>query len=73
VTWITLRTTSTQWEAELLQQMLEAQGIPARLVFDRAMPHWGCGVPFTLQVRAQDQWTALLLLSPIEENLEESV
>jgi hypothetical protein len=56
-----------------MQQMLEAQGIPTRLVFDRAMPHWGCGVPFTLQVRVQDQWTALFLLSPIEENLEESV
>jgi hypothetical protein len=56
-----------------MQQMLEAHGIPARVVAQGITPHFGCGTPSALQVRPQDQWTALLLLSPIEENLEESV
>jgi hypothetical protein len=73
VTWITVKTTGTRWEAELMQQMLTAHDIPARVVPKGIAAHFGCGVPAALQVRPQDQWTALLLLSPIEENLEESL
>lgn len=51
--------------------MLAAYEIPARVVSRGIAAHLGCGVPAALQVRPQDRWTALLLLSPIEENLEE--
>jgi hypothetical protein len=67
VSWITLKTTGTRWEAELMQQMLEAHQIPARVINQGIAPHFGCGTPAALQVRLQDQWTALLLLSPIEK------
>jgi hypothetical protein len=49
-----------------MQQMLAAHEIPARIV-NQSAPHFGCGIPAALQVRSQDQWTALLLLSPIED------
>jgi len=49
-----------------MQQLLAAHEIPARIV-NQGAPHFGCSVPAALQVRAQDQWTALLLLSPIED------
>lgn len=71
--WITIRTTGTRWEAEWLQQMLAAHEIPARVVSQGIAAHFGCGVPADLQVRPQDRWTALLLLSPIDENLEETL
>jgi hypothetical protein len=66
VSWITLKIIGTRWEAELMQQMLAAHEIPARIV-NQSAPHFGCGIPAALQVRSQDQWTALLLLSPIED------
>lgn len=72
VVWITLKTTSTRWEAELMQQMLEAHGIPSRILNQGVMPHFGCDTPAALQVRVQDRWTAYLLLSPIEENVTEA-
>ena len=49
-----------------MQQMLAAHDIPARVV-GQGVPHFGCGSSACLQVLAKDQWTALLLLSPIEE------
>jgi hypothetical protein len=52
-----------------MQQMLVAHSIPVRLVSHGAAIHFGCDSPIAVQVRLQDQWTALLLLSPIEENL----
>lgn len=70
VAWITLRTTDNHWEAELMQQMLAAHQIPARVIAQGISSHFGCGAPASLQVRAQDQWTALLLLSPVEEKDE---
>jgi hypothetical protein len=73
VSWITIRTTGTRWEAEWMQQILAAHEIPARVVSQGIAAHFGCGVPASLQVRSQDQWTALLLLSPLEENLEETL
>ncbi|MFM7424857.1 MAG: hypothetical protein ACKO7W_07690 [Elainella sp.] len=71
MTWITIKTTGTRWEAEWMQQLLAAHEIPARVVSQGAASHLGCGVPGALQVRPQDRWAALLLLSPIEENIEE--
>ncbi|HHP7244403.1 MAG TPA: hypothetical protein ACFE0H_06930 [Elainellaceae cyanobacterium] len=71
MTWITLKTTGTRWEAELMQQMLAAHEIPARVVSHGVVPHFGCGVPAAVQVRPQDRWTALLLLSPVEDYAED--
>lgn len=67
VSWITLKTTSLRWEAELMQQILEAHDIPARIVDLGASPYFGMGSPAALQVRVSDRWTALLLLSPVDE------
>lgn len=68
VSWITLRTTRHRWEAELMLQLLAAHDIPARLVDLGIASCLGAGSPAALQVHAQNQWTALLLLSPIEED-----
>ncbi|OLP18996.1 hypothetical protein BST81_07145 [Leptolyngbya sp. 'hensonii'] len=68
--WITLRTTNTQWEAELMLQLLVAHEIPARILSLGLPPYLGTGSPTALQVRPEDQWTALLLLSPPEEDPE---
>lgn len=67
VSWITLKTTSARWEAELMQQLLAAHEIPSRVLNIGAGSYFGQGSPAILQVRPQDQWTALLLLSPPEE------
>jgi Putative prokaryotic signal transducing protein len=64
---MTLRTTSWRWEAELMQQLLEAHGIPTRILDLGSTSYLGAGSPAALQVYAKDRWTALLLLSPIEE------
>ncbi|HIK54835.1 MAG TPA: hypothetical protein IGS37_06700 [Synechococcales cyanobacterium M55_K2018_004] len=71
MTWITLKTTNTTWEAEMMQQMLVAHAIPARVVSHGVPVHFGLSSPAALQVRAQDRWTALLLLSPLEEEVAE--
>lgn len=62
--WITLRTTRTREEAELWQQMLTAHDVPARVIILDTWVHIGCA---SIQVRLQDWWTALLLLSPTED------
>ncbi|UBF28481.1 hypothetical protein K9N68_11745 [Kovacikia minuta CCNUW1] len=66
--WITLRTTCFRWEAELMQQVLAAHQISARIIDLGVMPYTGLGSPTALQVHSEDQWTALLLLSPVEED-----
>jgi hypothetical protein len=66
--YITLRTTKARWEAELMQQMLATHDIPSRVIDIGVGIYFGQGSQAALQVRAQDQWTALLLLSPPEEN-----
>ncbi|MFM7449254.1 MAG: hypothetical protein ACKO24_11730 [Leptolyngbyaceae cyanobacterium] len=71
VSWITLRTTNFYWEAELMQQILAAHEIPSRILDLGASPYMGGGSPAALQVRTEDQWTALLLLSPIEAEVDE--
>ncbi|MGG6297660.1 putative signal transducing protein [Leptolyngbya sp. AN02str] len=67
MTWVTLKTTNARWEAEMMQQLLAAHDIPSRVV-NQGMPHFGCGTPAALEVRASDRWTALLLLSPVEDD-----
>lgn len=72
MSWITLKTTSVRWEAELMQQVLAAHQIPARVVDLGVASYLGQGSPALLQVRSEDQWTAFLLLSPLEEEPEAS-
>lgn len=67
VGWITLKTTGTRLEAEMMQQMLAAHEIPARVINYGIPPHFGYSTPAALQVRPQDRWTALLLLSPVDD------
>jgi hypothetical protein len=69
VSWITIRTTPGRWEAELLQEMLKAHDIPSRVIDIGLGIYCGQGSQAALQVRSQDRWTALLLLSPLEESL----
>jgi hypothetical protein len=68
VSWITVKTTSTRWEAELIQQVLAAHKIPSRIVDLGISSYLGQGSPAALQVLSPDKWTALLLLSPPEED-----
>jgi len=70
VSWITLKTTKARWEAELMQQILDAYEIPCRVLNVGAGIYCGDGSQAALQVRAKDQWTALLLLSPPEDSQE---
>jgi Na+-translocating ferredoxin:NAD+ oxidoreductase RnfC subunit len=67
VSWITLKTTNVRWEAELMQQVLAAHDIPSRILDAGIASYFGAGSPAALQVRSEDQWTALLLLSSPEE------
>lgn len=50
-----------------MQQVLAAHDIPSRIIDRGISPYFGAGSPAALQVRSQDQWTALLLLSSPEE------
>jgi hypothetical protein len=50
-----------------MQQVLSAHDIPSRIVDTGIPSYFGAGSPAALQVRSQDQWTALLLLSCPEE------
>lgn len=65
--WITLRTTRLRWEAELMQQLLEAHHIPSRILDLGVTSYLGLGSPAALQVRESDRWEALLLLSSPED------
>jgi hypothetical protein len=67
VSWITLKTTKARWEADLMQQILNAYDIPCRVLNIGAGIYCGDGSQAALQVRTKDRWTALLLLSPAED------
>ena len=54
-----------------MEQVLLAHDIPARILDLGSASYFGMGSPTALQVRPQDQWAALLLLSPIEEESPE--
>ena len=69
--WITLRTTNFRWEAEFMQQVLAAHQIPARIIDLGIVSYLGSGSPAALQVRSEDQFAALLLLSPIAEESDD--
>ncbi|MDJ1185003.1 putative signal transducing protein [Roseofilum casamattae] len=71
MSWITIRTTSSRWEAELIEQLLADRDIPARLLDYGAMAYLGMGSPTTVQVPLECRWSALLLLSQIEESSPE--
>lgn len=65
--WITIKHTDSQWEAELMQQLLLAHGIRSRVVGQGiSSAYLGSGSPCLLQVPLRDRWTALLLLSPVD-------
>jgi hypothetical protein len=55
-----------------MAQVLLDHQIPARIVDLGATSYLGAGSPAALQVRAEDQWTALLLLSPVDEAIDEA-
>ncbi len=50
-----------------MQQVLAAHDIPSRIIDWGIASYFGAGSPAALQVRSQDQWTALLLLSSPDE------
>jgi hypothetical protein len=68
VYWITLKTTKARWEAELMQQILASHNIPSRVIDIGIGIYFGQGSQSALQVRTEDRWTALLLLSSPEED-----
>lgn len=70
--WVTVSTTNLRWEAELMQQVLIAHGIPTRLVALGLGLYMGQGSPAALQVLIEDEQTALNLLMPVEEKTETS-
>ena len=70
MSWITLRTTSFRPEAELMQQLLAAHQIPARIVDLGIASYFGAGSATALQVLPEDQRTASLLISPVEDEPE---
>lgn len=55
-----------------MQQILIAYDIPSRVLNIGPGIYCGKGSQAALQVRSKDQWTALLLLSPPEDNSEAS-
>lgn len=55
-----------------MQQVLAAHQIPARILDLGLAPYLGLGSAAAVQVHAKDQWTALLLISPIEEEQDET-
>lgn len=70
MSWITIKTTNSRWEAELMQQILFAYDIPSRVVDIGLGVYCGQGSQAALQVFSKDQWTALLLLSTPESDSE---
>ena len=68
MSWITLRTTTARWEAELMQQHLAAHDIPSRVIDIGMGIYCGQGSQAALQVLSHDQWTARLLLSTPEDS-----
>lgn len=68
--WVTVRNTGLRWEAELLQQVLIAHHIPARVVALGIGFYMGQGSPAALQVPTDDAQTALNLLEPMAETAE---
>lgn len=51
-----------------MQEILAAHQIPSRIVDKGFVSYFGQGSSSYLQVLARDRWTALLLLSPVDED-----
>jgi hypothetical protein len=68
--WVTVRTTRFRWEAELLQQVLIAHGISARMIDRGIGPYMGQGSAAALQVRAEDEQATSLLLEALDGEIE---
>lgn len=51
-----------------MQQILEAHNLPSRVIDIGLGVYCGQGSQAALQVLSKDQWIALLLLSPVEDN-----
>lgn len=68
--WVTLKTTRFRWEAELMQQMLLAHDLSARLIDLGIEPYMGQGSAAALQVHLEDEQVAILLLSALEGEAE---
>jgi hypothetical protein len=51
-----------------MQQILASHSIPSRVIDIGIGIYFGQGSQCALQVRTQDRWTALLLLSPPEDD-----
>ena len=68
MTWTTIKTTRARWEAEMMGEILSAHNIPNRVLDIGLGIYFGQGSQAALQVRSPDQWTALLLLSPPEDD-----
>lgn len=71
MSWVTLKTARYAWEAEMMAQILVAHRIPVQVVPLGGLACLGGGDAAELRVRAADRWTALLLLSPPEEDVPE--
>ena len=54
-----------------MQQILAAYEIPSRILDLGIAAYLGTGSPAALQVQPENQHTALLLLSPVEESASE--
>ena len=70
MSWITLLTTNTRWEAELMEQILVAHDIPTRIIDLGVKSYLGSATPAALQVLSAYKWTARLLLSTPEDEQE---
>lgn len=51
-----------------MQQLLASHEIPSRIVDRGIATYFGAGSPSALEVRSEDRWAALLLLSPVEDD-----
>jgi hypothetical protein len=51
-----------------MQQILASHSIPSRVIDIGMGIYFGQGSQCAVQVRIQDRWTALLLLSPPEDD-----
>ena len=65
--WTTVKTTSLRWEAELMEQVLAAHEIPSRVIDLGIASYMGQGSPAALQVQAEDEQLAMLLLGAVDE------
>jgi hypothetical protein len=70
--WTTIRTTGMRWEAELMQQVLAAHEVPARIIDLGIESYMGQGSPAALQVHVDNKQLATLLLSVVDETTEAS-